>query len=127
MADREWWRGTGLETRPAGRQALEQEVAAGSEGLLHDQMFIGVAAYKIIRGAKQQPEAVAALLAQMVVDCEAKIRAHTRELLQAIDPGSEPARKAHFEARVAAGIVGLLNDYVRQAETAERTFNHPGE
>jgi hypothetical protein len=63
----------------------------------------------------------------MIADCEITIRNASMILLAETDPGSEVARKAHFDARVAARMVGLLNEYVSRGHAAQDAINHPTE
>jgi hypothetical protein len=120
--DKDWFRGTGEQQRANLRNAI----LAGDQrddGLLYDQMFIGVAAYRIMQGIATT-EGVAKVVAQMIADCEIAIRAQTMVILAQNDPASAEARTAHFEARVAARMVGLLNDYVARGAQAQDTINN---
>jgi hypothetical protein len=120
--DKDWFRGTGDQQRVQLREAI----LAGEkrdDAMLFDQMFVGVAAYRIMQGVGSGEHA-AKVMAQMIADCEIAIRAQTMTILAQNDPASPEARTAHFEARVAARLVGLLNDYVSRGAQAQNTINN---
>lgn len=124
-SEHEWWRGTGEDQRVALREAIANHEAK-DDGRLFDLMFIGRTAYRAMQGVGENKD-VAKLVAQMIADCEIEIRASSMLLMAETDPGSEAARKAHFNARVAARMVGLLNDYVSRGYEAQDSINHPTE
>lgn len=124
--DRDWYKGTGEEQRSSLRTAV-QAAEKRDDSLLFDAMFVGVAAYRIMRGTRVAPDSVCGLLAQMIADCEITIREHSMVMLAETDPASPAAREAHFKARVAASMVGMLNDYVTRGATAQDAINNPSQ
>lgn len=123
--DREWWKGTGEEQRIALREAISN-AETKDDGRLFDLMFIGATAFRAMQGVGSN-ENIAKLVAQMIADCEIAIRSSSMVLLAETDPGSPEARKAHFDARVAARMVGLLNEYVSRGHAAQDAINNPTE
>lgn len=121
----EWFRGTGEQQRVQLRDAIAHGDKR-DDSLLFDQMFVGVAAYRIMRGTGTA-EGAAMVMAQMIADCEITIREKTMAILAEVDPASPAAREAHFQARVAARVVGLLNDYVTRGAEAQNIVNNPSE
>lgn len=123
MTDRQWFHGTGEDQRLQLRREIQEGSVTGDQALF-DNMFIGVTALQLMRGVmdfKQAP----LVLAQMVADCELEIRQESMTMLGEFDSGSPAARAAHFNARVAAGIIGRLNEYIRRGQAAEEYVNQP--
>lgn len=122
MTEREWWRGNGEQQRSQLRDAIVEDSEKEDQSVLFDKMAIGVAAFKLMRGTANNREVVK-VLAQMSADCEIKIASCTQQLLEMPDVTTPEAKHLHFIARVHAGIIGMLNQYVRDGSNAERAFN----
>jgi hypothetical protein len=121
--EREWWKGTGDEQRRDLSEAISEDSRGEyDESILFAKMSLGVAAYRLMRGLAtlQQGNLV---LATMIADCEIKVQECTSQLLQLTDPSTPEARQLHFIARVHAGIIGKLNEYVSAGAVAAETIN----
>jgi len=81
------------------------------------QYILGVAAGKLMAGVASKDE-VSRVMAEMVLRCEAIIRENYSKLLVLPDLTSQEAVALHFEARVAGGIITMLNEMVHAGRTA---------
>lgn len=93
---------------------------------LWGRMYVGSAALRLMQGIASR-EDITMVMARMVAQCEMDVQQSCTEFIQATDPDSPAARKAHFEARVSAAIVGRINQFVQDAQAAEREYNNPEE
>ncbi len=94
------------------------------DSILWDRVYVGSAALKLMNGVASR-EDITQVMARVVAQCELDIQQSCKEFIAEVDPGSPKARKAHFEARVSASIVGRLNQMVADAVAAEAEYNNP--
>ena len=81
------------------------------------RMTLGAEALKVLRGVASTHD-VQMVIAQMIIDMENRIHNNTRQLLLLPDLNSDEAKALHFDSRVAAGIIGTINNYVRDGQKA---------
>lgn len=122
MTDREWWRGNSEAQRTALRDQVVDESGRGSSQLF-DTMRLGASAYRVMQGLGSREDA-ALVVAQLIADCEIAVRDASVLLLAEDDLSTPAAKNQHMRARVAAGILAHLNDYVKRAATAQRDYNN---
>jgi hypothetical protein len=96
------------------------------ESALWQRLYLGDAASKIMRGVAERTD-IAKVMAHMVAQCELDAQAACRALIAESDMQSADARKAHFDARISAEILGRLNQYINDGLTAAHTINSHGE
>lgn len=93
---------------------------------LWQRLYLGDAASKIMRGVAER-EDIARVLAMMIAQCELDVQASCRSMIAEEDVTSAASRKAHFDARIAAGILGRMNQYINDGATAAEQINSKGE
>lgn len=96
------------------------------DSALWQRLYLGDAASKIMRGVAERVD-IAKVMAHMIAQCELDVQAACRSLIAESDIDSEVARKAHFDARISAGILGRLNQYINDGNAAANTINSHGE
>jgi hypothetical protein len=116
----DWIRGSG-DPQARLRKRLEDDTSF-SDSSLYDSMYIGASALQIMRGVAKTRD-ISAVMAKMIAEIEMEIRACTTQLLGHSDPGSQEARQLHFKARVAAGILSMLNRYIVDGQKAADKIN----
>ncbi len=116
----DWIRGSG-DPQARLRKRIEDDTSF-SDTELYDAMYIGISALQIMRGVAKTRE-ISAVMAKMIAEVEMDIRDSTTQLLGHTDPGSPEARQLHFKARVAAGILSMLNRYIIDGQKAGDVIN----
>ena len=116
----DWIRGSG-DPQARLRKRIEDDTSFGDTEL-YDSMYIGISALQIMRGVAKTRE-ISAVMAKMIAEVEMDIRVATTQLLGHTDPGSPEARQLHFKARVAAGILSMLNRYIIDGQKAGDVIN----
>lgn len=94
--------------------------------VLWQRLYLGDAAVKIMRGVAQRAE-ISKVMAMLIAQCELDTQASCQQMLECTDLSDPKARKAHFDARVSAGILGRINQYVHDGEQAADIINQQGE
>lgn len=89
-----------------------------------DRIYVGGAALQLMQGTASIPD-IQLVIATVIAQCEMDIQEETRRLLTESDPSSEAARDAHFNARIAVGIVNRLNQMVRDSVALADIINDP--
>jgi hypothetical protein len=93
---------------------------------LWQSLYLADAAKGIMRGVAQRKD-IAKVMAMMIAQCEMDTQMLCQRLLDCTDLNTEAARKAHFDARISAGILGRLNQYIHDGERAAEAINNKGE
>lgn len=93
---------------------------------LWQRLYLGDAASKIMRGVAERTDIVK-VMAIMIAQCELDTQAACRQLVSEDSLDTAPARKAHFDARISAGILGRLNQYIHDGTLAAEQINQKGE
>lgn len=110
---------------PLGALARQIE-GLGDNDSLWQRLYLGDAATKIMRGVAQRAE-ISKVMAMLIAQCELDTQASCQQLLNCTDLSSPIAQKAHFDARISAGILGRLNQYIHDGELAAEAINSQGE
>lgn len=96
------------------------------ESALWQRLYLGDAASKIMRGVAERAD-IAKVMAHMIAQCELDAQASCRALIAESAVDTPAARKAHFDARISAGILGRLNQYINDGFAAANTINSHGD
>lgn len=96
------------------------------DDFLWHRLYLGNAASKLMQGIAERSE-IAKVMAVVIAQCEYEVQSNCMKLLKNNDPDSPAAREAHFNARVASGILGKINHLIRDGETAAQEINSKGE
>jgi hypothetical protein len=99
---------------------------AAPDDALWQRLYLGDAASKIMRGVAARVD-IAKVLAMMIAQCEVEVQVACNTILDATDLTDPVARKAHFDARVSAAILGRINQYVRDGTRAGEEINNKGD
>lgn len=102
------------EVRAAYQRAAQQD---DPRQTLARRYLLGIQTEKAMLGIASISEAQA-VCASVIDGCEAQAMGAMRELLACDDLSSPEARVAHYRARVAAGMLTLLNDFVTAGNSA---------
>ena len=94
----------------------------GEDTEIWDRMYLGQAAQKIMLGVSTQQD-MGRILSNMIAQCEIDCQEASRVFIAQMDPASPVAREAHYRARIAAGILGKLNGFIRDGLTAADIIN----
>lgn len=105
--------------RAAAQRRQEEGEPELPEDSPYKKYILGVTAERLIAGLGEAGDAER-IVHDIIKRAEAECQMHIKAVLANPDPGSESARAAHFEARVMAGILTMLNDIVRSGIEAGR-------
>lgn len=115
MTDRlEGYRG---ERPTALRKALQDKEPQEGVPKPYARFVLGIEAEKLMAGVATRDN-ITHVMAAVISECEARVREATLLLLNEPDLSSEKARTTHFDARVAAGILGTLNSMITSGRLA---------
>lgn len=89
-----------------------------------DRIYVGGAALKLMQGIASIPD-IQLVIATVIAQCDMDVQEETVKFLSESDPTSPAARDAHFNARVAVGIVNRLNQLVRDSVVLAAHINDP--
>lgn len=110
---------------PVAQLAAKVEQLPPEAGLWQ-RLYLGDAARRIMRGVAERTD-IAKVMAMVIAQCEIDVQAACRALVAEPALDSEEARRAHFEARIAAGILGRLNQYITDGQQAAEQINAKGD
>jgi hypothetical protein len=99
---------------------------ANDNDSLWQRLYLGDAASRMMRGVAKR-EDISKVMAMMIAQCELDTQASCQQILDCTDLSDPKARKAHFDARVSAGILGRLNQYINDGERAGEVINSQGD
>lgn len=113
--------------RAAPIAALADQIERMSpESALWQRLYLGDAASKIMRGVAERTD-IAKVMAHMIAQCELDAQAACRAIVAEDALDTVGARKAHFDARISAGILGRMNQYINDGMQAAEAINNKGE
>jgi hypothetical protein len=106
-------------------RAVAREIEhADPDSELWGRLYLGDAASKIMRGVANR-EDITKVMASLIAQCELDTQDSCRTLLEQTSLNDPAALKAHFDARISAGIVGRINQFVRDGFAASEFINNP--
>jgi hypothetical protein len=98
----------------------------GDNDSLWQRLYLGDAASKIMRGIAKQQE-VGKVMAMLIAQCELDTQSLCQQIIACDSLDTPEARHAHFNARISAGILGRLNQYISDGERAAEQINSQGD
>lgn len=104
----------GYRGNPVAQARKLVEASDKADSQVWDRIYVGGAALQLMQGIAHRND-IKLVIATVIAQCEMDIQEETRNLLFQSDPSSPEAREAHFNARVAVGIVNRLNQMVRDS------------
>ncbi len=93
---------------------------------LRHEFITGLAAGRIVDKTAEIAD-YKTVVAEVLATCETRVRDNMLILLGEADPTSKAARDAHYEARVAGGILSMFNDLIQVGIEAARKIDNEGE
>lgn len=114
--------------RPAQLQQAYIDSPEGTDpdGRKFQRMLLGIAAEKLQAGVATR-EDITAVMARVIQHAERDAQEAMQAMLTEDSPTTDVARQAHFNGRVAAGVLSYINDMIRDGHSAVREINQRDE